>query len=281
MSATPRNAPCPCGSGRRFKRCCAGIVDRGTRIVSVHSGVGKRLQAWAFEEFPEAMNAAWHEITTGREDAVLGGGDVQLIATWMFNDRELPGGGSVAARYAQRDDLPVVELDVAGRIAAARLGLFRAVRVAPGCWIELEDLTRRDVVRVISHGVSHQVRPRELLVGRRMDGPPAPSLWGPVGFVRGEVGSALSGLLRARMDMLGLGDRPGDLAVAMNQAAREITMMLAPAHSLRDYRATPPDGTPPIVGDYCSPEMRNSADRQGAGDPQEQAPSRRQRRLPL
>lgn len=225
----PRNASCPCGSGRKFKRCCAGTVDRRTRIAGVHSAVGKRIQAWAFEQFPEAMNTAWDEITAGREDAVLSAGDVQLIATWMFNDRELAGGGSVAQRYARRDDLSAEERDLAGLIAAARLGLFRVARVAPGCWIELEDLTRYDVVRVMSHGVSHQVHPRELLVARRMDGPPVPSLWGPVGIVLGEIDRQLSGLLRTRIDELGLGNQPSGLAVAMNQAAREITMILAPA----------------------------------------------------
>lgn len=27
-----RNAPCPCGSGRKYKQCCAGKRDRGSRL---------------------------------------------------------------------------------------------------------------------------------------------------------------------------------------------------------------------------------------------------------
>jgi hypothetical protein len=36
-SRTPRNAPCPCGSGKKFKRCCLGVETTGTvaRIDSV------------------------------------------------------------------------------------------------------------------------------------------------------------------------------------------------------------------------------------------------------
>lgn len=36
-SRTPRNAPCPCGSGKKFKRCClgAGPTDTGASINSV------------------------------------------------------------------------------------------------------------------------------------------------------------------------------------------------------------------------------------------------------
>jgi len=34
--ATQRNAPCPCGSGRKFKRCCAGrLRQREARNAKV------------------------------------------------------------------------------------------------------------------------------------------------------------------------------------------------------------------------------------------------------
>jgi hypothetical protein len=62
-----------------------------------------------------------------------------------------------------------------------------------------------------------------------MDGPPAPSLWGPVGFVSGDTGSRLSALLAARIDSLRLGGGPEDLGRAMRDASLEITILLSPA----------------------------------------------------
>lgn len=62
-----------------------------------------------------------------------------------------------------------------------------------------------------------------------MDGPPAPTLWGPVGFLTRESGRELSELLRSYIDALGLGHGAGGLAAAMHAASREITIMLAPA----------------------------------------------------
>ena len=192
--------------------------------------MGRRIQAWAFDHHCEAMCEAFEEITSGYSDRVLGEVDVQLIASWMLNDRRLPGGGTPAERYAQRDDLPAGERDVARRIAAARFGLLRVVRVLPGRWIELHDLAvGGEVVRALSHDVSRSTRPHDLLVGRLMEGPPAPSLWGPVGFLTRQSGRELRELLDTCMDALGLGDAADGLASAMHAASREITVMLAPA----------------------------------------------------
>jgi len=176
------------------------------------------------------MRDAFAEITSGFADCVLGELDLQLIGSWMFNDRQLVDGGTAAERYAQRDDLPAGERDVARRIAAARLGLLRVVGAMPGRWIDLHHVAvGGEVVRAISHDVSRYARARELLVGRLMDGPPAPTLWGPVGFLARQRGRELRELLLTYIEALDLGDRADGLAAAINAASREITVMLAPA----------------------------------------------------
>ena len=120
----------------------------------------------------------------------------------------------------QRHDLPAWERDVASRIAAARFGLLRVVRVMPGRWIELHDLAvGGGVVRAISHHVSRSARPHDLMVARLMDGPPAPALWGPVGFLTRQSGRELRELLDTHMEVPGLGDAAGGgLAAAMTAA---------------------------------------------------------------
>jgi hypothetical protein len=229
VSATSRNAPCPCGSGRKFKRCCADVLDHPQRVAKEHDAVGERIRAWAFQHHHDAIRAALADITAGHEDVVLGDADIELISTWALGDRELPGrGGTLAQRYARRPDLPADESDVARRIAAARLGLLRVVSVQPGQWIELDNLTGGGHVHVMSHGVSRAVRRDDMLVARIMEGPPARSLWGPVGRLTRETGRELLDLLKAGIESSGLHDEPGGLATAMHLAAREITTLLAP-----------------------------------------------------
>lgn len=230
MSGRFRNALCACGSGRKFKRCCADALEDPRSIARQHDAVGRRIEAWAFEHHREAMRDAFAQISSGHADRVLGDIDLQLIASWMLNDRRLPDGGTAAERYAQRDDLAAWERDVARRIAAAQLGLLRVARVLPGRWIELHDLTvGGEPVRALSHDVSRSVRPDEVLVARLMDGPPAPALWGPVGFVTRQSGRELRQLLEPYVNALGRGGAAGGLAAAMHAASREITIMLAPA----------------------------------------------------
>jgi hypothetical protein len=33
MSRTGRNDPCPCGSGKKFKQCCASKTDQSSRVL--------------------------------------------------------------------------------------------------------------------------------------------------------------------------------------------------------------------------------------------------------
>ena len=60
---------------------------------------------------PPARPAEGARETSGYADRVLGDIDVQLIASWMLNDCQLPDGGTAAERYAQRDDLGAGRLD--------------------------------------------------------------------------------------------------------------------------------------------------------------------------
>jgi hypothetical protein len=85
------------------------------------------------------------------------------------------------------------------------------------------------VVRAISYDVSRHAWQHTLLVGRLMDGPPAPTLWGPAGFLTGQSGRELRELLHAYIDARGLADTTDGLAAAMHASSREITVMLAPA----------------------------------------------------
>jgi len=185
MAAPARNAPCPCGSGRKYKRCCADLLEHPERTAKQHDAVGTRIQTWAFQHHREAMRHGLTEIVAGRKDVVLGDVDLALISTWILNDRQLPGGGTGAALRRARGSL----------------------------------------------------RPNSLLLGRLMDGPPTPSLWGPVGFLDRETGSELRELLTPHLDALDPHHKPDGLATAMHSASREITIMLAPA--LRPGNAIP------------------------------------------
>jgi hypothetical protein len=177
--AVARNNPCPCGSGRKYKRCCLAKEKRATRDARFDDAVGRRIQDWSAEVAGDEISAALEEFVGS--DRTMSDSDAQIFAIWFNNDRGLSGGGTPAERYAARPDLRADEREAASRITAATLGLHRVLAVEPGHWIVLEDIVRGTRVRVRSTNVSRDAVRWDILLGRVMAGEPE-SLWGPVRF---------------------------------------------------------------------------------------------------
>ena len=178
MAKTARNAPCPCGSGRKFKQCCQLEEERLARRARGDSRVGRSISDWSVEEFGDELAEAFEEFHP--ESDRIGERDFALLLTWFNSDRELSGGGTPVARYLARSDLDPVEREVAARIAAAKLGLHRVRAVVPGCSLELEDVLTGAVIPVASQAVSCEVVRWDIVLCRVVAGEPLASLWGPV-----------------------------------------------------------------------------------------------------
>lgn len=106
--------------------------------------------------------------------------------------------------------------------------MFCVRRVQPGCWIELDELRAGPTTRVLSHDVSRTVYRDDMLVARIMEGPPAPSLWGPVANLTPAIGRALVDLLTAHAGSQGVPDDRAAGGTLMRSASRELTTLLAP-----------------------------------------------------
>lgn len=182
MGAQSRNAPCFCGSGLKYKRCCLEAASREREAMRFEDVVGKRISNWAAAQFPDELSAALE--CFGDSGAGLDDRDMMIFVTWFCSDRELACGETPAASYAARTDIDARERDVATRIAAARLCLQRVRGVEAGRWIELEDVLSGAVVRVHSAGVSREATHWDILLCRMMEDDSMPSLWGPVLFYK-------------------------------------------------------------------------------------------------
>src|SRR5712691_9502957 len=163
-----RNAPCPCGSGRKFKRCCLADEEQAVREARFDDAVGGRIQDWSSQLLGDEITAALEEFVG--PERVMDDADIQIFATWFHNDRELAGGGTPAERYAARPDLPASERDAAARIAEARLGLYRVLAVTPGCSLALEELVGGLRIEVRSPHVSREAVRWDVLLARVMEG---------------------------------------------------------------------------------------------------------------
>jgi hypothetical protein len=174
-----RNALCPCGSGRKYKRCCLADEERAVREARFDDTVGRRIQDWSSKLLGDEITSALEEFVG--PERMMDDADIQIFATWFHNDRELAGGGTPAERYAARPELPAAEREAASRIAAAQLGLYRVLAVEPGRSLTLEDIVAGGRIEVRSPYVSREAVRWDILLARVMEGDP-PSLWGPTRF---------------------------------------------------------------------------------------------------
>jgi hypothetical protein len=174
-----RNAPCSCGSGRKYKRCCLADEERAVRDARFDDAVGRRIQDWSSQLLGDEITTALEEFVG--PERTMDDDDIQIFATWFHNDRELAGDGTPAERYAARPELPADEREAASRIATARLGLYRVLAVESGRSLTLEELVGGSRVEVRSPHVSGDAVRWDILLGRVMEGEP-PSLWGPTRF---------------------------------------------------------------------------------------------------
>ena len=178
MVKAGRNASCPCGSGRKYKHCCHLEEERLARQARDDSRVGLSISDWSVEKFGDELAQAFEEFHP--ESHRIGERDFELLLTWFNSDRDLTGGGTPVARYLDRPDLDPVEREVAGRIAAARLGLHRVRAVVPGRSLELENVLTGAVIPIVSQSVSREVVRWDIVLCRVMAGEPVASLWGAV-----------------------------------------------------------------------------------------------------
>lgn len=71
MSKIGRNDPCPCGSGKKYKRCClrgGGVANLAlTRLRKIEGELMFRLFEYGAEYYPGAIAEAWNEFHCGEE----------------------------------------------------------------------------------------------------------------------------------------------------------------------------------------------------------------------
>jgi hypothetical protein len=255
--AAGRNAPCPCGSGRKYKHCCLAVEKRAASAARFDDAVGRCIQDWTAETFGEEIDHAFEEYAP--PERTMRDEDLQIFSAWFHNDRELPGGGTPAECYAARADLAAEEREAATRIASANLGLHRVLAVEPGHWIEIEDVVSDRRTRVRSTSVSRDAVRWDILLGRVMAGGPESSLWGPVRlFVPDEEPELLAELRRLAGVDAAAADAKVEFEVAFRQQALELMRFRPPSRDIQPSFFTP-EGDPMAHG-QAAWEVREHAE---------------------
>jgi hypothetical protein len=143
----------------------------------VTEAVWARLQEWTIATHPKHLAAGIDDILDGESTITPETGD--QLCSYVHLDRELPGGGTPAERFAELATLTEVERGAANTLSEARLSLWRVRAVACGLSIDLEEVLGERVVTVRSANVSRGCARWDVLLGRVIGGADGHELWGP------------------------------------------------------------------------------------------------------
>jgi hypothetical protein len=184
-----RNDPCPCGSGKKYKKCC---LDKGAKPVTVtpalfseadRASVLGKLRAFGdrpeqVEDLAEIAFDYWgprlHDRGEEEQRKVLDLPQAEVMRTaWLWFDAELPDRRTVADRFlaVAGDTLTPGERAYLNQARATYQGLYEVEAVDLDEGFTLRDLSTDERIRVRERMATHGVARWDLIVARLMPRP--------------------------------------------------------------------------------------------------------------
>jgi SEC-C motif len=181
MSKISRNDPCPCGSGKKYKKCCLLAADTQEfeyrRWRHVEAGLIPRLIQFASENLgPQIVGQAWKEFNesdTMEECDPSSEMNMVFLPWFLFSwEFELKPTNqrryietTVAEQFLQRNAALLTADEKALLLSAVRVpfSLYEIVEVKPGVGMTQFDLLRRIKYDVIERSASQTLKRGEII----------------------------------------------------------------------------------------------------------------------
>jgi tetratricopeptide (TPR) repeat protein len=147
-----RNAPCPCGSGKKYKKCCLskeeGRQPEKTSATPVELGLRDQLLAFSgnekYKKDFEKAHAAYYR-KPFREPLVIREGEedrFQIFLDWFLHDFKRENGLTLIEEFFQskKETLTPEERSLLQYEISSHLSLYEVLQVTPEVGLRLKDL---------------------------------------------------------------------------------------------------------------------------------------------
>lgn len=179
MKKIGRNDPCPCGSGRKYKKCCLSdggglqaytAEERASALMKMADFVVDG--GWGDFEL-EAMDLFWDDLDEKipgfEEDELLNEMSQFMFDFWFYFDFQIDIDRTLYHYFIDTEpDLTKGELSFLNMASRSCVRLYEAVKVFPGKSVTLKDLVRGAVMEVREIAGSKQMKRHDIMAARIM-----------------------------------------------------------------------------------------------------------------
>ncbi len=170
-----RNDPCPCGSGKKYKNCCADlaeVIELGSepwmKANQLMSETKMKLEAFYSSDIKKARRDAVHSFTRFNVDQSGIAPDYESIfSDWLWFDHIFREGKTLGQDYAEANIvIPSVLKEILQSLNASYLSIYK-VKESQGDLLVVTDLfTAKDYEILLKEPWETEIVPRIFLLGR-------------------------------------------------------------------------------------------------------------------
>lgn len=174
-----RNDPCPCGSGKKYKKCCElsarpKVDPKAAMATAAHEADG-RLTERMLRFARTRMGTHWlsevREMYTASADEPIGDAEFQLAVPWALYSAAAGDGVPVAQAFREErgSGLSTETRSLLDAHLRAWLGIWDVLRVERGVGVEVADLLSGEERFVHEVSGSETLSVRDVILGRVLD----------------------------------------------------------------------------------------------------------------
>ena len=181
MSKPSRNDPCPCGSGKKYKKCCLRKEEESRipqktyhdHCLELVRSLEKRIMKFAGKmiserETLEAIESYWQTLDVNLEPPEMDDEGYLGFIDWLIHDYRLEKHGKPIVRLflESRPKLPAEEMAILQGWQDTNISVFQAKEIRPGEGVLLEDIFSHDETFISDVALSRNIRQWGLVATR-------------------------------------------------------------------------------------------------------------------
>jgi len=179
-----RNDPCPCGSGKKYKKCCLAKKDSATEVIhlnsrrtaeepvdSLRTKVSRFMGREDFKaNFSDAVKLFWQTLKEELEPPPMKQGDMAAITEWCVHDYIQPQYGKpiINLFLESNPKLTQDELQILKDWQKTNISVYQITRVESGHGVYGEDIFTGEKFFLHDISISKVIKQWELLVSRKV-----------------------------------------------------------------------------------------------------------------